>query len=266
MTHRLGIIGAGNMGGAIVHGCIRSNVFPAREMMVADVDASKLDGLRELGVEVTQNASLAARAPNVILADKPQAFGDVGKMIAPLRESKLVISIMAGLGSRAIRAALGQSARVIRVMPNMPCQIGAGMSAIALGDGAHPGDEALAVSIFGALGRTVMVDESLMYAVTAVSGSGPAYVFLLAEAMEQAAVTLGIDPAVAKTLVDQTVFGAGKLLIESGTKAVELRRSVTSPGGTTAAALEVFEQRRFVDAVIAALTAARDRGRQLDRQ
>jgi pyrroline-5-carboxylate reductase len=123
----------------------------------------------------------------------------------------------------------------------------------------------LTLSIFGALGRTVMVDESLMYAVTAVSGSGPAYVFLLAEAMEQAAVRLGIDQATANLLVKQTVMGAGKLLAESEQGAAALRKAVTSPGGTTAAALDVFEKRQFIDAVIEALTAARDRGHELDR-
>jgi pyrroline-5-carboxylate reductase len=157
-------------------------------------------------------------------------------------------------------------ARVVRVMPNMPCQIGAGMSAIALGDGAKPRDESLAVSIFGALGRTAMVDESLIHAATAVSGSGPAYLFLLAEAMERAAMELGIDQATARLMVEQTIMGAGRLMIESGQDAANLRQAVTSPGGTTAAALEVFEQRQFIDVVIAALTAARDRGKQLDRQ
>ena len=119
MTHRLGIIGAGNMGGAIVRGCIRAGAYAASEVIVADVDASKLDDLRGLGIEVTHDASLAARSANIILAVKPQVFGDVARLIAPLPQSTVVISIMAGLNSRWIRTALGATARVIRVMPNM---------------------------------------------------------------------------------------------------------------------------------------------------
>jgi pyrroline-5-carboxylate reductase len=265
MNPRLGIIGGGNMGGAIVRGGVKAGVFAAREVIVADVDAARLNEFRALGCETSSDARAAAVAQQVVLAVKPQVFGQVAKAIGPLRESKVVISIMAGLRSKAIRTALGDSVRVVRVMPNTPCQIGTGMSAIALGDGANPGDEELTLSIFGALGRTVMVDESLMYAVTAVSGSGPAYVFLLAEAMEQAAVRLGIDQATANLLVKQTVMGAGKLLAESEQGAAALRKAVTSPGGTTAAALDVFEKRNFIDSVIEALTAARDRGHELDR-
>jgi pyrroline-5-carboxylate reductase len=266
MTHRLGIIGAGNMGGAIVRGGIGAGVLSASDVVIADVDAAKLDEFRALGIETTQDARLAARAEQIILAVKPQVFADVARAVAALQQPKVVTSIMAGLSSRAIRSALGERARVIRVMPNMPCQIGAGMSAIALGEGAARGDESLALSIFSALGRTVVVDESLMYAVTAVSGSGPAYIFLLAEAMQSAAERLGIDAPTAKLLVEQTVMGAGKLLAESDQDARALRQAVTSPGGTTAAAMDVFKRREFIDVVIEALSAARDRGVQLDAQ
>jgi pyrroline-5-carboxylate reductase len=150
-------------------------------------------------------------------------------------------------------------------MPNVACQIGAGMTAIALGTGAQSGDERLAVSIFSALGKTVMLDESLMHAATAVSGSGPAYIFLLAQAMEQAATELGIDAANARTMASQTALGAARLLVESDRGAADLRESVTSPGGTTAAAMDVFRRRQFTEMVIEALRAARDRGVSLDR-
>jgi pyrroline-5-carboxylate reductase len=149
-------------------------------------------------------------------------------------------------------------------MPNMPCQIGAGMAAIAVGEGAQPGDETLAVGIFEALGRTVIVDEAVMHAVTAVSGSGPAYVFLLAEAMEQAGVGLGLDPDTARLLVRQTILGAGKLLAESDRTASELRVAVTSPGGTTEAALTEMLSRELPTIVQDAVTAARDRGAELE--
>jgi pyrroline-5-carboxylate reductase len=200
-----------------------------------------------------------------LLAVKPQAFGDLARVIAPATRAKVVISIMAGLSSSALQHALGGQVRMIRVMPNMPCQIGAGMTAICLGQGARSGDEELAVKIFDALGRTAMVDEAIMNSVTAVSGSGPAYVFHLAEAMEKAAIALGFDPSAARIFVAQTILGAGRMLNESSQSAADLRAAVTSPGGTTAAALSVFERNGFVEMVIDALTAARDRGAQLDR-
>jgi pyrroline-5-carboxylate reductase len=175
----------------------------------------------------------------------------------------VIISIMAGLHTTRVRVAMGSNARVIRAMPNMPCQIGAGMTAIALGDGAKPGDEALAWSLFAALGRTVLLDESLMHAVTAVSGSGPAYIFALAEAMEQAGLATGLAPDVARVLVTQTILGAARMLSESDQTAAALRQAVTSPGGTTAAALQVFEQRGFNSTIVDALVAARDRGAAL---
>ena len=137
------------------------------------------------------------------------------------------------------------------------------MSAVALGDGARPGDETLAVSIFEALGRTTMVAESLMDAVTAVSGSGHAYVYLLAESMERAAVELGLDQPTAALLVRQTILGSGRLLTESGEPPASLRKVVTSPGGTTEAAMSVMLERDFPGIVIEALKAARNRGEEL---
>ena len=256
------------MGTAIVRGCIAARVFQPREVIVADVDQAKLATIAELGCAITVDATQAAQAQQILLAVKPQVFAAVAREISPWAASKVVLSIMAGLNSSVIRGALGETARVVRAMPNLPCQIGLGMTAIALGAGAQSGDEDIALSIFNALGRTVMIDESMMYAATAVSGSGPAYVFLLAEAMEQAAKELGFDQPAARLMVEQTLVGAAQLLRGSGRGvggAVELRRAVTSPGGTTAAALSVFERRRWVDAVIEALTAARDRGRELDQ-
>lgn len=266
MTHRIGIIGGGNMGGAIVRGGVKAAVFRAAEVIVVEVDAAKRTAFEQIGCATSDQPAHAAAAEHILLAVKPQMFASVAGQIAPLAPDKLVVSVMAGLNSKAIRSALGHSSRIVRAMPNMPCQIGAGMTAVALGEGARSGDEQLAMAIFSALGRTVMVDESLLNAVTAVSGSGPAYIFLLAEAMEQAAIALGVDAATARILVKQTVMGAGRLLTETNQSAAELRAAVTSPGGTTAAALEVFQNRRLTEMVIDALTAARDRGVALDSQ
>ena len=261
----LGIIGGGNMGAAIVRGCVRARVLRPDEIIVAEIDAAKRNELASLGCQTTDDPKLAAVASQVLLAVKPQVFASVAANIRDSLKAEIVISIMAGLHSRSIRTALGGQVRVIRAMPNTPCQIGAGMTGLALGDGAKPGDEALSLSIFNALGRTVMLDESLMYAVTAVSASGPAYVFLLAEAMEKSALALGIPREAARLLVEQTVMGAGRLLSESDHDAAALRKAVTSPGGTTAAALEVMGAHDFEGIVIKALTRARDRGIELDR-
>ena len=265
MTTRLGIIGGGNMGLAIVRGSIEAGVLEPQAIVVAEIDPARRAEVARSGCSTVEEPRGVLDAEQIMLAVKPQSFPDVGRALGPLGSPKVVISIMAGLGSRAIRAALGEGARVVRVMPNMPCQVGAGMAAIALGEGARAGDETLAQAVLGALGETVMVDESLMYAVTAVSGSGPAYVFLLAEAMQKAAVGLGIDADAADRLVRQTVFGSGKLLVESGATAAELRRAVTSPGGTTEAALKVMLEGRLPEMIAEAITAARDRGVELDQ-
>lgn len=253
------------MGSAIVRGAIASRALSAADIIIAEVNPTRRDALRSLGCPLVERAAEAAAADQILLAVKPQAFADAASEIAPSARGKVVISIMAGLSSRAIRQALGANVRVVRAMPNVACQVGQGMTALALGDGAKPGDEALAMQLFGSLGATTMVDESLMYAVTAVSGSGPAYVFLLAEAMERAATQLGIDAPTARLLVEQTVRGAGVLLVESGRGSADLRTSVTSPGGTTAAALAAFDKLGFTRIVLEALKAARDRGLELDQ-
>lgn len=260
MTHRLGIIGGGNMGAAIVRGGIAAKVVVASQVIVAEIDPRKREQLKSLGCDVTDDPRAAATAEQFILAVKPQIFPDVVQTIVPLRESKVVISIMAGLHTSKIRQAVGSNARMIRAMPNMPCQIGEGMTAVALGDGASPGDESLAMSLFKAVGKVVLLDESLMHAVTAVSGSGPAYIFALAEAMEEAGLATGLNLDVSRMLVTRTILGAARLLAEGHQTAAALRQSVTSPGGTTAAAIDVFQQRGFGQIIVDALIAARDRG------
>ncbi len=262
----LGIIGAGNMGMVILRGALEADVLSAQTTVVADVEPARREEAARLGCQTTADAADLAGVGQIILAVKPQGFQGVAGALGTLKGPTVVISIMAGLGSREIRAALGPAARVIRVMPNTPSQVGAGMAAIAVGDGAQPGDETLAVAIFEALGRTVIVDEALMHAVTAVSGSGPAYVFLLAEAMEQAGVGLGLDPDTARLLVTQTILGAGKLLDEADRTSSELRATVTSPGGTTEAALREMDRRELSGIVRDAITAARDRAAQLESE
>ena len=240
-----------------------AKVIEPAAVVVADLDAGRREAFEALGVGVTADARVAAGASAVMLAVKPQGFPAVAGSIAPLERPAVVLSVMAGLDSDTLRAALGEHARIVRVMPNTPSRIGAGVSAIALGAGAQPGDDELAVRLFESVGDVVRVDEPHMHAVTATSGSGPAYVFLLAEAMQSAAESAGLPPDAAARLVQTTIYGAARLMRESGETPAELRAAVTSKGGTTQAALEVLREHGVHEAVHAAITAARDRGIEL---
>jgi pyrroline-5-carboxylate reductase len=265
MSATLGVIGAGNMGGAIIRGAVASKVLEPAAMLVAEPDALRRESFVALGCRVTEDIAEVVRCEQIMLAVKPQMFPSVAAQLQPLPQRTIVISIMAGLESNAIRTALGEHACVIRVMPNTPCQVGAGMTGIALGAGAESGDESLAQRLFESIGVCLRVDEQHMHAVTAVSGSGPAYVYLLAEAMQQAADQLGLSHHDARIFAQQTVIGAARLLESSEKSASELRQAVTSPGGTTAAALEVMFERELPQIIAEAMLAARDRGEELSR-
>lgn len=270
MTYTLGIIGAGNMGSAIVHGAVEHDAIPAERILVCDIDPAKRAALGSLDCVTTDNPRTVVSQLDpdgqIVLAVKPQVFPQVAKVIAPLPASTVVISVMAGLSSAHLRETLGENARIVRVMPNMPCQVGAGMSAIALGEGAREGDEELAMKVFASIGETVLVREAQMNAVTAVSGSGPGYIFYLAQAMQEAAIELGLEPEQAVLLVNQTIRGSGRMLLESEHTAEELRRAVANPGGTTEAGLSVLNRHQLPKIITEALTAARDRGLELDQE
>lgn len=272
----LAVIGGGNMARAIVEGGIRAGVLDADRVIVADPDEAKHDAFRR-AVRTASEAVrfLEEREPEpgvgqVLLAVKPQMLGAVGReLLHEVGElDRVVISILAGMPSGRVRQELGGKARVIRVMPNTPAAIGMGMTAIASSPGVGEGsasdaDRDLCRSLFEAIGKTVEIPESMIDAFTGVAGSGPAYVFYLAEAMEAAARRLGFEEAEARTIVMQTVVGAARLLSESGEKPQDLRARVTSRGGTTAAATGVMDEAGFLEMMIAAIRAARDRGAEL---
>lgn len=264
VVRKLGIVGAGNMGFAIVRGAIQAGVIWPDEVLIADVDPDHRRRAEELGCATTDDPRDVLGCRQIMLAVKPQMFTEVAETIGQLTEPTIVISVMAGLSSPVIRAALGPNARVVRLMPNTPAQLGEGMTAYAIGEAAKPEDAELARLLFDSVGKTVEVKESQMHAVTAVSGSGPAYVYLLAESMEEAATKLGIDAPTARLLVQQTILGAARLMIESQLDPADLRQAVTSKGGTTAAALERMFGEHLPEVVINAVTAARDRGVELD--
>jgi len=264
LSQRIAFIGSGNMAAALIHGLLVTKTAQPERVLASDVRAESLVALRTLhGIETTGDNLLACAADIVVLSVKPQVFPSLLPQLAPhLSAHSLVISIAAGVPLAAIEALLPQ-ARVVRAMPNTPALVSAGVTALAAGARASNEDRSLAAAIFESVGRVVHVEEQLMDAVTALSGSGPAYVFLMAEALIDAGVKLGLGREVSTILATQTLYGAAKLLSDSGEAADALRSKVTSPGGTTAAGVAQLEAHDFRGALLACLTAARDRGREL---
>jgi len=266
---RVVFMGAGNMTEALVRGLLAAGLATAKDLVVTDIAPARLEHFRaRYGVAGSSDNAAAARAADVIvLAVKPQQLADVCRALAgALERDPLVISIAAGILTARIEEALGGAARVVRAMPNTPALVGAGITAIAPGRRATAADLNLAERLLGAAGAVVRVGEEDLDAVTAVSGSGPAYVFYLAEAMREAASQLGLSLDVADALVRRTILGAGRLLeAEAGTLPEELRRRVTSKGGTTEAAVSELEARKVREAFVAAVIAAAARARALSR-
>jgi len=266
----LGFIGAGNMAEAITRGILRSALYSPDQILVSDPAPERRSLFADLGITAhADSAQVAASCEILLLAVKPQMIDAALAQIRPvLPPDTLIISIIAGLSTTFLETGLstgGQNIRVIRVMPNTPMLVGAGMSALCRGAYATDADIATADRIFAAGGRTVRVDPAQMDAVTALSGSGPAYVFYLTEAMAAAGKQLGLSEAHAALLARQTIIGSAKLLAESKDAPAELRRKVTSPGGTTQAAIESM-QRDDLSALIArALSAAAARSKELGK-
>lgn len=253
---RIAVIGAGNMGRAIIKG-----IKGRYKIIASDIDKGKL---RKLGVRATADNIKAVRdADIVILAVKPQNMDSVlAKIKGEISPKKLVVSIAAGITTKKIEKKLGRIP-VVRVMPNMPLLVGMGISALCNGRYARASHLREAGRIFS---RVVYVKkESLMDAVTAVSGSGPAYVYLFIESLIKSAIDLGLNKNIAEILVLQTIKGAVTLLEKTGKSPEELRRQVTSPGGTTEAALKIFEKKEFIKLINEAIGAAHSRSRELSK-
>ncbi|MHC4996745.1 MAG: pyrroline-5-carboxylate reductase [Planctomycetota bacterium] len=265
MDFELGCVGGGNMAEAIIKAAIDCGALEPDSIIVSDPAPERRAIFDDMGVMTTEdNSRTIGWASQILLAVKPQMLGDITQALREIDpEHQIILSILAGVSAAKIEEALGFEARIIRVMPNTPLLVGAGMSAIAAGPHAHQGDELLAMQIFGAAGEGVVVTEADMDAVTAVSGSGPAYAFYLAEAMTEAGLKLGLSDELAGLLTRQTIFGAAKLMKESDADPAELRRRVTSPGGTTQAAIEHMETTDIKTHIIDALTKAEARSKEL---
>jgi pyrroline-5-carboxylate reductase len=262
---KIAFIGGGNMAEALVAGLIRSG-HQASSLTVTDVRAERLAFLnKEYGVATSQdNSAAVAAADVVVLAVKPQQMQQVlSGLGSALRDDSTLISIAAGVEIKAMRSHLGRDdLQIVRVMPNTPALVGAGMS--VLFSSADESHRQRAEYVLAASGETAWVEnENHLHAVTAVSGSGPAYFFLLAEIMQATGEKLGLPAELAEKLASQTAAGAGKMLAESGRKAEELRHQVTSPGGTTQAALDAMYEHGLPGAIRAGVTAAAKRSKEL---
>jgi pyrroline-5-carboxylate reductase len=262
---KIGVVGGGKMGGALIEGMISRGMVGASALTVADTDKNRLDELAKVyGIHVTADNREAVRGADlVILSVKPQNMAEVLSGLTEAASTALFISIAAGISTAFIEERLGEGVRVVRVMPNLPALIGEGAAALAPGAFATKADLELARQIFTAVGIAVEVEESLMDAVTGLSGSGPGYAFLIIEALVDAGVRMGLPGDVALKLAAQSLLGAAKLCLRGEKHPAELREMVTSPGGTTLAGLKVLGEGRLRETLIAAVEAATLRSAEL---
>jgi pyrroline-5-carboxylate reductase len=265
----VGFVGGGNMATALIKGLIGAGLYRGEQIGVSDVDAAKLAALRRrYKVKTTaDNAALVRLAKVVIIAVKPQIIDAVLAQMRPgVTPQQLFVSIAAGVTTARLEAGLGARARVLRVMPNTPALLGKGMSVLVRGRYATPADERLGLKLLRAVGQAVAVaEERTLDAVTGLSGSGPAYVYLFAEALIAGGVAAGLTAALATQLALQTITGAAAMLQETSESPEALRAMVTSPGGTTLAGLGELHRRGFKDAVGAAVVTATRRSEELGR-
>lgn len=270
MAYELGLIGAGNMAEAIARGVVSSGLFKPTAILAADVSPQRrslfADQLKIRAVE--EAASVASQCQTLLLCVKPQQVPTVLPQLGEVaKPGTLFISIAAGISTAYIASSLGgrDAWRVVRAMPNTPMLVGKGMVAIAAGAKATAADLAVARRIFASAAEVIELREELIDAVTAVSGSGPAYFFFLVEQMVKAGVELGLTPEQAHKLASQTALGAATMLTTSTDSPAELRRKVTSPGGTTHAAITKMEAGNFPQVVVDAVKAAAIRSRELGK-
>lgn len=263
---RVALVGAGNMAEALIRGLLEAGLLAPSEIVASAPRRERREELeRTYGIRaVHDNQECVDGADVIVLAVKPQILDRVLREIAPaVKPEALIISIAAGFPTETIQARLGAQARICRAMPNTPAVVGAGATAIAMGAHATDDDLTRCEAIFGAVGTVTVVDESLLDAVTGLSGSGPAYVFMIIEALADAGVKVGLPRRQAQALAAQTVLGSAKLLIETGAHPGVLKDQVTSPGGTAIAGLHTLEQGGLRTTLINAVVSATERAREL---
>lgn len=263
----IGFIGCGNMGSALLSGIIEKG-YHKNNIIVSEADEVKRKALQvAYGVTtVDDNDTLVAEADVILLAVKPQVMNDVLSALTTSCTGRLFISVAAGKTIASIAAHVGgEQAKVIRVMPNTPALIGAGMTVLSYAKSISDEEKAFAKDIFGAVGHVLEMDEAYMDIVTAISGSGPAYVFAFVEAFIAAGISHGLSEGDAKTLITQTFYGASRMLLETETSPTTLRKNVTSPGGTTEQGLAALGEGNVYDAIADAVRRAKERSEELSR-
>lgn len=267
-SHTIGFISAGNMAEALIRGLVRGGHVPAARIAASAPRRERLDELKAAyGIDVTSdNREIAKRSGLIVLSIKPQIMDkvlrEIGDQVAP---GTLVVSIAAGVDTETIEEALAEGVRVIRAMPNTPALVGAGATAISPGKHAGEADLAAAKALFDAVGITVQLEETHLDAVTGLSGSGPAYIFLILEALADAGVKVGLSRRNAQRLAAQTVMGSAKLLLDTDEHPGKLKDMVTSPGGTAIAGLHTLEAGGLRTTLINAVETATKRSRELGR-
>ena len=266
---QLGIIGGGAMAENILRGILQTGLLSKEKISVSDVCSERLKYLnRVFNIKTSlHNPEIVSCSEVVLLAVKPQNMKPVLKEIrAAANEKKLFLSIAAGVTSAAISRGLGGKGRIIRIMPNLAAKVLESASALCLGPSATGEDLALAKQMFEAVGKAAVIDEELMDAVTGLSGSGPAYFFLIIEALADAGVKAGLPRSKAQKLAAQTCLGAAKLVLESAESPATLKDQVTSPAGTTIAGLQVLERGAVRGKIMAAVEAAVSRSKELGQE
>ena len=264
---RVGFLGAGNMGEAMIRGMVQAGLVPPDHILASDAQRDRLGQIASrYGIRaVADNMALVRDADVVVLAVKPQIMAPVlGEIASAADERKLFISVAAGVATATLRSQLGRSVRLIRVMPNTPALVLEGVTAIARAEGLAPGDLETAQELFGAVGKAVLLDEEALDAVTGLSGSGPAYVAIVIESLADGGVKMGLPREIAMKLATQTVLGAAKLVKETGQHPATLKDQVTTPGGTTISAIHALEERGLRAMLISAVVTATERSRELN--
>ena len=262
---KLGFVGSGKMASALVQGVVQSGALAPGDIIVSDVIAAAAQRLATVaGVAFAEtNADLVAMADALVLCVKPNDALDALRSLHTGAAEKLVISIVAGLPIAALQEAAGPGVRIVRVMPNTPALVHKGAAAYSLGATATGSDASLTEKIFGAVGEVVCVKEHLLDVVTGLSGSGPAYIYLVIEALADGGVLMGLPRELAQKLAAQTVAGAAEMVLKTGRHPAALKDEVTSPGGTTIAGLEALEAAGLRSAFLRAVRAATERAREL---
>ncbi|PIU58375.1 MAG: pyrroline-5-carboxylate reductase [Deltaproteobacteria bacterium CG07_land_8_20_14_0_80_38_7] len=266
-SYIIGILGAGNMGEALIKGLLRSQLVRSYEIIASGKRRSRLHALeKSYGVHTTiKNSDVMTSTNTIIIAVKPQNMEELSSQIKPyVTENHLFISIAAGIDIKKLRHCLGPKPKLIRVMPNLPSVVDQGISAIFCGARMPERYRRFAHQVFQAVGKTVDVkDEHLMDVITGLSGTGPAYIFAMMEAMINVGVKMGLSPKMSEELTKQTVFGAAMLGSQDNVKPTKLREQVTSKKGTTWAAMNVFKKKGFWDLIESSINAAVKRSKEL---